>query len=199
MLATPNTLNFKMPWKAKLQSPRKRDLSSTLLPSLKNPSRLHLKRKTRCPRDPFRGDPSGLHTRLKMSVPLRGCLEEVRRSGVKKKVGEGRKLSHCNFLFRSYHQLVCFRKTKRSCDRGPKSAFTLLTCSHIGFNLGKWQNYCLALGRELDVTPSKTISMSMLWLKLSLQENGLMKIDFMINEVMKCPCWKVLTHPERNI
>ena len=190
MLATPNTLNFKMLWKAKLQSPRKRDLSSTLLPSLKNPRRLYLKRKARWPRDPLPGD---------LPVPFRDCLEEVRRSGVKKKVEEGRKLAHCNFLFPSYQQLVCFRKTKRSCDRGPKSAFTLLTCSHIGFNLGKWQNYFLALGRELDVTPSKTISMSMLWLKLSLQENGLMTIDFMINEVMKCPCWKVLTHPERNI
>ena len=85
MLATPNTLNFKMLWKAKLQSPRKRDLSSTLLPSLKNPSRLYLKRKARWPRDPLPGDPSGLHTRLKISVPLRGSLEEVRRSGVKKK------------------------------------------------------------------------------------------------------------------
>ena len=113
-------------------------------------------------RSPSRGS-----LRLAHSAEDVSTLERLSRRGEKepcqkKKVGEGRKLAHCNFLFPSYHQLVCFRKTKRSCDRGPKSAFTLLTCSHIGFNLGKWQNYFLALGRELDVTPSKTISMSML-------------------------------------
>lgn len=158
MLATPNTLNFKMLWKRKLQSPRKRDLPSTLWPSLKNPSQFNLKRKARWPREPLPGDPSGMYSRLRMSVLLRGCLEEVRRNSVSKKE-KGRKLTHCNFLSPTYHHLVCIRKTKRSCDRTPKSAFTHVTSSHIGFKHGKWQNYFRAFGRELDVTPSKIICM----------------------------------------
>ena len=76
-------------------------------------------------RSPSRGSLRLAHSAEDISTLERFSRRGEKERCQKKKVGEGRKLAHCNFLFRSYHQLVCFIEKQSAHATGVQRALSL--------------------------------------------------------------------------